>query len=105
MARAVHHTPCTSAIEDFQPGTFFHRVIDDSSNADNTRHRDRNPTTGEGYLLLRADCEAMYAGRARSHLDGGYGLSGCAVPLRPAPPGEKKNKYGTNGLWLVSGAI
>ena len=47
----LHHTPCTSAIEDFQPGTFFHRVIDDSSNADNTRHRDRNPTTGEGYLL------------------------------------------------------
>ena len=35
----LHHTPCKSAIEDFQPGTFFHRVIDDSSNADNTRHR------------------------------------------------------------------
>ncbi|CAG9461158.1 unnamed protein product [Pedinophyceae sp. YPF-701] len=47
----LHHTPCTSDIQDFAPGTFFHRVIDDGSGiADNTRHRAYNPTTGESYL-------------------------------------------------------
>ena len=48
-----HHKPCTSDIEDFGPGTFFHRIIDDSSKGDNTRHRDRHPSTGAPFLVER----------------------------------------------------
>jgi 2-oxoglutarate dehydrogenase E1 component len=47
----LHHTPCTSALEDFAPGSYFNRIIDDNKVSDNTRHQSKNPTTGESYLL------------------------------------------------------
>ncbi|EGD82902.1 hypothetical protein PTSG_03534 [Salpingoeca rosetta] len=47
----LHHKPCTSALSDFTPGTFFNRVITDLKDADNTRHLSHHPTTGERYLV------------------------------------------------------
>lgn len=34
-----HHQSCTSDLEDFTTGTFFHRVITEGGKADNMRHR------------------------------------------------------------------
>ena len=36
--------------------------------------------------FVPSDCDAMYAGRRKSALKGGYGLAGCAPALGPAPP-------------------
>lgn len=47
----LHHTPATSALQDFCTGTQFFRVLDDSKLGDNTRHRSFDPATGKPYLV------------------------------------------------------
>jgi len=47
----LHHRPCSSALQDLENPNFFHRIIDDNSAGDNTRHQGVNPKTGERYLL------------------------------------------------------
>eukprot|EP00730_Choanoeca_flexa_P019684 TRINITY_DN9622_c0_g1_i1.p1 TRINITY_DN9622_c0_g1~~TRINITY_DN9622_c0_g1_i1.p1 ORF type:complete len:921 (+),score=201.80 TRINITY_DN9622_c0_g1_i1:302-2764(+) len=47
----LHHGPCTSALKDFGPGTFFNRIITDMKNADNFRHI----TVPDGVPLLVPD--------------------------------------------------
>lgn len=47
----LHHTPCTSALEDFSTGSFFNRVIDDGKSSDNTRHRSKLQDSDQPFLL------------------------------------------------------
>lgn len=37
--------------QDFTPGTFFNRIIDDGKASDNTRHMSHHPATGGPFLL------------------------------------------------------
>jgi 2-oxoglutarate dehydrogenase E1 component len=66
----LHHKPCTSALSDFGPGTFFNRIITDNRQADNTRHLGRHPRTGEELLVPAEEVRRVIlcTGQAFYHL-------------------------------------
>lgn len=66
----LHHKPCTSALADFGPGTFFNRIITDNRLADNTRHLGKHPLTGEELLVPAQDVRRVIicTGQAYYHL-------------------------------------